>query len=174
MKKYLFTLSLVLGSTFLFAQQKNKIALGFNLNQFQSDFGLGVHVISPYFGNNAVAVKVGANLQWFQHSDGDETVWSPYNNFQIGFRGRHPVVKDKIFVYGEGGMVLLLPNSKLSSEKSVFGGYGLFGFEFFANKSLSYYIELGGMGTAAKADKVATKPIYSNGFTSSVGLRMQL
>ena len=51
---------------------------------------------------------------------------------------------------------------------------GLLGFEFLANQRLSYFVELGGMGTGAKADKTPLKPIYSNGFTASTGIRFRL
>jgi hypothetical protein len=36
---------------------------------------------------------------------------------------------------------------------------------------VSYFIELGGVGTGANADKVTGNPIYSNGFLISVGFR---
>ena len=42
------------------------------------------------------------------------------------------------------------------------------------NKSINYFIELGGVGTGAKADKIAFKPIYSNGFLIDVGFRVCL
>jgi hypothetical protein len=54
------------------------------------------------------------------------------------------------------------------------GGYGLFGFEFFFTKFGNYFIEIGAVGTGAKADKVASKPIYSNGLTVSTGMRFIL
>ena len=53
------------------------------------------------------------------------------------------------------------------------GGYGLFGFEFFMNSRNNYFIEIGGVGTGAVADKVANSPIYSNGLLINVGFRHQ-
>ena len=38
----------------------------------------------------------------------------------------------------------------------------------------SYFIEIGGIGTGATADKVANKPIYSNGLMLSTGFRIYL
>lgn len=172
--KFLLAATLLSVSSFIYAQEKNSFGVGLSINQFQDDFGLGVHIISPYFANNSVAVKLGGNFQWFQHTGNNETTWTPYQNIQIGFRGRHSIIENKMFVYGEGGTVLLLPNSKFSTEETILGGYGLFGFEFSANHRLSYYVELGGMGTGAKADKIPLKPIYSNGFTASTGLRFRL
>ncbi len=50
-----------------------------------------------------------------------------------------------------------------------------FGFEFFftenTNRNPSYFIELGGIGTGAIANKLSSNPIYSNGFLISVGYR---
>jgi hypothetical protein len=168
------TAALLSISPFIYSQEKKHFGIGININQFQNDFGLGVHVLSPYFANNSVAVKLGANLQWFQHIDNNETIWSPYSNIQLGFRSRHQIIQNKIFIYGEGGPVLLKPNATFSTQQTIFGGYGLFGFEFFAIDKLGYFIELGGMGTGAKADKIQSKPIFSNGFTAATGLRFRL
>ncbi len=150
----------------------SKFEIGFNLNQFQRDYGLGVHLISPYFFNSTSAVRVGANFQWLEYFNGTETVWNTYQSFQAGFRGRSTIVSDKIYIYGEGGFVILLPNSEFSTESVNFGGYGLFGFEFKPASKFAYFIELGGMGSGAVADKVGGKPIYSNGFITTVGFRV--
>lgn len=150
----------------------NKFEIGFNLNQFQRDYGLGVHVISPYFWNSSSAVKAAANFQWLEHFDGTETVWTTYQSFQVGFRSRSTIISDKIYIYGEGGFMVLLPNSEFSTESINFGGYGLFGFEFKPASKFAYFIELGGMGSGAVADKVPGKPIYSNGFITTVGFRI--
>src|SRR5690606_20448021 len=98
------------------------------------------------FANNSVAVKLGGNFQWLQYAENNETVWTPYQNIQMGFRGRHPIIENKIFVYGEGGVVLLLPASKFSTKNTLSGGYGLFGFEFLTHHRSGYYFEAGGMG----------------------------
>ena len=74
----------------------------------------------------------------------------------------------------KGGILTILPNSDFSSQSSIFGGYGLFGFEFKPIPKFAYFIELGGAGTGATADKIAGKPIYSNGFLTCVGLRLKL
>jgi hypothetical protein len=151
-----------------------KLGIGFQVNQFQRDFGIGVHVVSPYFVNSKIALRLSGNLQWLEHASDDETTWTPYANFQLGIRGRQFVVDDKVIMYGEGGATLLLPNSTFSNVESKFGGYGLFGFEFYPTPRLAYFLELGGMGTGATAEKITGKPIYSNGFVTSVGFRFGL
>jgi hypothetical protein len=103
-----------------------------------------------------------------------ETVWMPYSNVSLGLIGISAVIVEHIRLYGEGGTVLLFPSDSFSSKSIVVGGYGLFGFEFFMDKNGCYFIELGGIGTGAVADKVLSKPIYSNGFTISTGFRFYL
>ena len=117
--KFLLTTSFLFVSFFLYAQEKNSFAVGFNLNQFQNDFGLGVHILSPYFANKTVAIKLTGNYQWFQHIANGETTWTPYQNVQLGFRGKHSIIENKLIVYGEGGTVLLLPNSKFSTNEGL-------------------------------------------------------
>ena len=152
--------------------QSNKLELGIQVNQFQNDFGIGAHLISPYFLNSKVAVRAGANFQWFEHYEGAETTWTPYQSFQLGLRSRTAIIENKLFIYGEGGVVFILPNSDFSSEDTEFGGYGVFGFEFKTNQKFAYFIELGGVGTGANADLVGNVPIYSNGFLTQVGFRI--
>lgn len=148
----------------------NRPSIGFNVSQYQNDFGIGVHFLTPYFFNNSFAVKIGGNVQWLEYSNPDAR-WTPYWNLQLGFRGREFIVGDKISIYGEGGLVMLLPNIEFSSRNFQAGGYGLFGFEFMTAYGLSYFIETGGIGTGARADKVPGGPIYSNGFMTNVGFR---
>ena len=150
----------------------NGVGIGFSVNQVQNDFGLGLHLVSPYFANSKAAVRAGGNLQWFQHTEGNEITWSPYGSMQVGIRGRQPVIDDRVFIYGEGGALILFPGSKFSSESTRFGGYGLFGFELYTSQRFSYFIELGGAGAGARADKLPLKPIYSNGFVATAGFRV--
>ncbi|MBC8485793.1 MAG: hypothetical protein H8D45_07100, partial [Bacteroidetes bacterium] len=78
-----------------------------------------------------------------------------------------------IRLYGEGGIISLFPSDEFSSEEFVFGGYGLFGFEFYMNSRSNYFIEIGGVGTGATADNITNEPIYSNGLLISTGFRIQ-
>lgn len=150
----------------------NRFEIGFNISQCQKDFGFGVNVISPYFMRKTIAIKAGTSILWFENFNGSETVMTTYQNFQLGMRGRSIIVNHNISIYGEGGTFIVLPNSDFSSQRSVFGGYGLFGFEFRIVPRVAYFIELGGVGTGATADKIAGKPIYSTGFLTNVGLKI--
>jgi len=150
-----------------------RLQLGFQLNQIQHDFGMGINVTSPRFFHRHVAIRLGANVQWLQYiaPASLETNWKTYGVYKLGVNGISGFITKSIMVYGEGGLVMMAPNKKFSDKSLISGGYGLFGFEFIINKHFSYFIELGGMGTGAIAEKSLYKTVYANGFTTSVGIR---
>ena len=112
------------------------------------------------------------------HFDGDITQWKAYHNVKIGVVSVGATICDQIRLYGEGGTSIVIMDNNFSAKQMTFGGYGVFGFEFFMTKIdkafLSYYIELGGIGSGAVAEKINTKPIISNGFLITTGLRIYL
>ncbi|WP_439132332.1 hypothetical protein [Polaribacter sp.] len=173
----LFPLILIGGiATGTCAQERKEInsnwGLGFHLKQNQRDFGLGVNFTSPFFAQKQVALRVRANLLFNEHlKNVNTTTWTPYSSMSLGVLGVAGNIGEFIRLYGEGGVTMLLPSNKFSSESTVFGGYGLFGFEFFMDKSSNYFIEIGGVGTGATADKVVGNPIYANGLLIHVGFR---
>ena len=175
MKKTIFTLSIIFTFLVISNAQEDKIShkfgAGFQINQYQNDFGLGVNLTSPYFVYNRMALRFRGNLMFYQHVKDNETTWSPYSNISLGLIGVGGYVADFIKLYGEGGIIGLFPSEEFSSESFLIGGYGLFGFEFYMSHSLNYYIELGAVGTGAIADKLPANPIYSNGFLINVGFR---
>lgn len=151
----------------------SKFSYGFQLVKFQDEFGFGVHLLSPEFKNLRLNAKI--NLNWLNHpgNQGNQT-WTEFLNNQFGLN-YHMSITNRINLYSEGGVVFLFPNNSFSDESIGFGGYGLFGFEFFftenTRRNPSYFIELGGIGTGAVANKIVSNPIYSNGFLISVGYR---
>jgi hypothetical protein len=75
--------------------------------------------------------------------------------------------------------VLYLLGDGLSEKAVAFGGLGGFGFEYhFMTETrdgpVSYHMELGGIGTNARADKLAGKPLFGGGFVINVGMRWYL
>ena len=150
---------------------KNGMGFGFHLLQYQDDFGMGVNLVSPYFVNQKIGIRLKANLMYNQNVIDGITEWIPYANVSLGIIGLGGYVSERIRLYGEGGVLLLFPPDKLSSQNVEVGSYGLFGFEFFFSDLGNYFIEIGGVGTGAKADKIEASPIYSNGLTIGVGLR---
>ena len=155
----------------------NDFALGYALNQFGKDFGIGLSATSPFIGGR-MAFRVSENYQWRESFDGDITTWKGYHNVKVGVLSVGTIICDQIRLYGEGGATIVIVDKNLSAQQTTIGGYGLFGFEFFMDKiekaPLSYYIELGGIGTGAVAEKINTKPILSNGFLITTGFRIYL
>ncbi len=176
-KNVLLVLIIVFGMNAIKAQEMpiNKgLGFGFQLSQFQRDFGVGLNFTSPYFANEKIAVRLKGNLVYNENVQDSITKWTPYTNLSIGLVGASGKIGDYIRLYGEGGILGLFPSNEFSSNQFEFGGYGIFGFEFFMNNSSNYFIEIGGVGTGAIADKIALKPIYSNGLLISTGFRMHL
>ena len=184
MKKTLLFVALMMSifsTIHLFAQSQtslikpSRMEFGFNLNQFENDFGTGINFTSPFFVKNTFAVRISGSYQWLQNipSGSTDTKWSGYINIRFGVIGVGGIIANSIRLYGEGGWVVIVPNKNFS-DKTSFGGYGLFGFEFFMTDRINYFIELGGIGTGATAEKLAGKPIYSNGFLISTGFRVSL
>lgn len=157
---------------------KSSTALGFHLNQYQKDFGMGINITSPYFFYDRVAIRLRVNMMFNESLDQYATTieykWYPYLNAQLGLIGVAGYVSPRIKLYGEGGFIFLFPNKDISSENFEFGGYGHFGFEFYMSNFNSYFIELGGVGTGARANLTPARPIYSNGFLISTGFRFHL
>jgi hypothetical protein len=174
--KIILTVSLSISILILKAQdekfQLNKgIGIGYQINQYQNDFGVGLNITSPLFWHNRMAIRLKSNLMYNENVKNAITSWTPYSNVSLGLIGIGGMVSDKIRLYGEGGFLGIFPSSEFSSKDFEFGGYGAFGFEFFMSKFMNYFIEIGGVGSGAFADKIVNKPIYSNGLTVSAGLR---
>ena len=148
--------------------------IGGQVGQYQRDFGIGLHMTSPYFANGTSAVRLKGNLVWNEHLNSiSETTWTSYSNLALGLVRSVGGMNGFIRLYGESGAILLFPSDAFSTEFIQFGGYGLFGTEFLLDEHMSYFLEAGGVGTGARADKVAGVPIYSNGFVINVGVRAQ-
>lgn len=152
---------------------KNGVGAGFQINQYQDDFGLGLTLTSLYL-RDAVAIRVRGNLMFNENVRVNETSWDSYFNFTAGLVGIGGYASEKIRLYGEGGFIGLFPASEFSDKDFVAGGYGLFGFEFYMDARRNYFIEIGGVGTDAREDNVPGRPIYSNGLLISTGFRLVL
>jgi hypothetical protein len=174
MKKSVLLLSFIFSASVLMAQENQRntgMSFGYQLVEYQQDFGVGLQATSPFFLFDHAAVRVKANQMWFEHMDESaEVKWTSYQNLSIGLIGVSGYVGDFARVYSEGGVIWLFPSSDFSDKKSEFGGYGLVGLEVFT-AGPSVFVEGGGMGTGAQATELTGSPIYSNGFVTSVGLR---
>ncbi len=153
----------------------NHFSLGYSINQFGKDFGLGLAATTPFIANS-IAFRVSENYMWCDYYDGSNTIWRGYHNVKLGVVTTAAIINNQIRVYAEGGVLMLITDKAFSSQSYSIGGYGVFGFEFLLRKMedahMSYFIEMGGMGTGAVAEKLATKPILSNGFLMSTGFKI--
>ncbi len=177
--KWLFTAIIAFALGVIQAQStsssiKNGVGIGFNITEHQSDFGMGLNLVSPAILNQRIALRLNANLVYHQHLVNNVYRWTPYSNISLGLVGYSGMVTNRIRLYGEGGVIAIQPSSDFSSSQMDVGGYGLFGFEFFFAEFGNYYIEIGSVGIGAVADKVNAQPIYSNGMSLSVGFRFFL
>ena len=155
----------------------NDTSVGFMLDGGNGDFSTGIGVTSPWFFGSSLALQAAAMQSWYMHgvdSATGEEDWKPYTSYKLGLMGGGTTVSGFMRMYGAGGLLYILPNRAVSEKKSVTGSYGAFGFEFLSGRSLNYYIELGTKGIAANADKLPGKPLYGNGFSSTVGFRYYL
>lgn len=177
MKKIGISITMILLALQIQAQEalNKNFGIGGQVGQHQNDFGIGLNMTSPYFATGKMAVRLKGNLIWNEHiNSNSETTWASYSNLSLGFVQSVGEINNFLRIYGEGGVIWLLPSDEFSSKSIQLGGYGLFGFEFFFDKHFNYFFEAGGVGTGAKADKIVGNPIYSNGFLINVGIRTQL
>lgn len=181
--KHSILISFLFISTIIGAQEKPKnahLSLGFKLHQTAKDFGLGGEVTSPLFAHNSIGIRASASVQYLEYYDfiDNETTWEPYTSYRLGMVGIGGRPLPFLKLYGEGGLQVTAASSSISTETIDLGGYGLFGFEMFMSNDgsdfISYYIELGGAGGSAVADKLTRKPLYNNGFLIGTGFRLYL
>jgi len=151
-----------------------KLALGYQIGQYQDDFNVGLNVTTPYFANGRMAIRLRGNWVKHQHPDeSGEDTWTGYSNISIGLVGVSAEIQDFMRLYGEGGLLLLFPSETIDSKNAVANGFGFFGFEFYAHRSFNYFLEAGG-GGGSVADRLVTRSIYSNGFIIQTGFRFHL
>ncbi len=154
------------------SQEKSGFRLAYNLSEVQGDFGLGFQAESPRFIHNSLTLKLRANQMFLNYDKGGMNDWTPYWTFGLG-AGNNPIpLSNAVSIYGEGGVMLILPHSDFSASKEEWGGYGVFGFNFNISPSFCYFMEAGGIGSGATADRSDNHRIYSNGFIMQVGLKV--
>lgn len=155
-------------------EAENRVQAGLQLSQYQNDFGMGLNLTTPWFANQAIAVRLRSQAMYLEHLNDGTTTWTPYFNTTLGVATHTGRAGDSIRLYAEGGVIGIVPSDTFTSKSFEFGGYGLFGFEFFMTSGSNYFIELGAAGTGAKANRADHQPFYSNGFTISTGFRFLL
>ena len=128
---------------------------------------------------DAAALRAEAAIVMAPLVEGATEGMVSYPAFRLGLAGYSGMSGDIVRLYGVGGITIALPNDKLSDKNWVFGGWGGFGFEFFARRSgneggFCYWIELGTNGMGAKTDALPVHAMLLNGFSTQVGMRWYL
>jgi hypothetical protein len=156
----------------------NGFSVGWDISSFSNNYGFGVRVDTPRFANGKVHVQLAGNFAWVQGVpvDSTDTTWAPYTLIRVGIIRSSPIRNLPLRFYGGGGVALILPTNKVSEKSAQGGGYGVTGLELAMpeNENVRWFVELGGMGTGAKADRLATSPIYANGFIIGWGFRYDM
>ena len=159
-------------------EKRSGLSLGFALHRFQDDFGMSGVIGTPTFAGDTLRITAAGGVAWFPHgqSSSGET-WVSYGHTRLVIEGGRRLDGVPIRLYGFGGATALIVPKELSSDGFTMGGVGGFGFEFYMPKGgrdgpVSYFIELGGIGTGAHANRQAASPIFANGFLATVGLRV--
>jgi hypothetical protein len=156
-------------------------SLGMDVQRMQDDFGVALRAGSPFFFDGTTRITVGGGVDWYPHGLSAEGLneWITYGHARLTIEGGRRIEGAPIRLYGFGGVQLLFLPDRLSSKSIGVGGVGGFGFEFYmrhnaADGPVSYFIELGGVGTNATANHQAGHPNLATGFLSTAGLRWYL
>jgi hypothetical protein len=158
--------------------QHHGFSLGTDVLRMQDDFALGVRVSSPSLFQDSIRLTLAGGVAWFPHdqnASGNEQ-WRTYGHARFVVEAGHRIEGTPIRLYGFGGVLLLALPDSLSSNSIAPGGLGGFGFEFYMPRGgndgpLSYFLELGGLGTGAKANHAPGHPSIGSGFLVAAGLR---
>ena len=156
-------------------------AIGYALHRAQDDFGMGGSIATPRFAGDRLRLAIGGGGAWSPHAvttDGEQD-WAGYGEVRLVLEAGARAPGSPVRLYGFGGPALLVLPDRLSDDQVALGGLGGFGFEYYfmqdgGDGPVSYFTELGGFGTGARADNQAGRPMLANGFLIAVGLRWTL
>lgn len=168
----------VSGLIFFFStctEAQSKFAIGLNFNQTISSFGMGLNFSTPLI-SKSFQIRLSANVMGLAGvpASSMRSSLEGYELFRLGIAGKGVNIADKARVYWEGGPLLVLNNSSVTDKKFNIGGYGVFGMEYMMFKKAAVFLEGGGIGTGAKAEKFVGQPLYSTGLFFGTGLRFYL
>lgn len=161
-------------STYAFGQNGTtaKWGVGFHLNEWGNDFGIGGSVTTPFFFN-IVAIDIGYFETFNSNSPRIGAQWEPYGIIDFGVRSKAGQLTPWFHMYGFGRVSFVVGYPEEWTVDSPVSGVGGFGFEFNTHTGglspVSYFIELGGRGGFDIG--FAEEPSTAGGFHLSTGLR---
>lgn len=141
-----------------------------------------IDMTTPYFMKKTTAVRLRASISFFdyiavkegvsiENAAEDKTdIYSLY----LGLRYKISKPSSRFRQYLEAGVVGIIPNNDISSDKFSTGFYAFFGAEYMRSDRDGYFIEAGGTRVKTKAEKVLGKPYYASGFQVVFGWRFYL
>jgi hypothetical protein len=147
------------------------VSFGIEEGGWSGIFGPGLRVHVPFFssigGSRGNGGSFGATLRGVFLSGANASptaVPAEHAGGRLELIGRSPVFLNLVRLYGGGGVDLLAgigssegfdtqirtsfagPPLPVASHKAIFSGGGEFGFEFFLQRSFSFFLEVGGWG----------------------------
>jgi hypothetical protein len=154
------------------------LAVGMSVHRLQDNFGVSGSVSSPTFFNEKARMTADGGVAWYPYGTGasGDQEWLPFGQSRVVVESGHRVGRAPLRLYGFGGAMLIFRSERLSDDLLAVAGIGGFGFEFFMptntmNAPASYFIEIGGVGSGARATKIPGRPILLNGFVVEAGVR---
>ncbi|MEZ4930886.1 MAG: hypothetical protein R2788_01985 [Saprospiraceae bacterium] len=157
------------------AQRELPFRVGFQLTELHSDFGLGLNLDVPLPGK-LPTLRLAGNWHWLEIPGETRSQTASFQTIRLGIANEGWEVAEKIKVYGEGGVLFLLPANMLSGDGLATGGYGLFGFEFFAKEmnGSSLFLEVGGTSAGRRVERRESVPTFGAGLLLGAGLRVAI
>ncbi len=157
------------------AQDKKPVRVGFQLQELQTSFGMGLNVTLPMPGYWP-SVRVAGNWHWLEVPGEADSQLADFQTFRIGLASDGWQIAEKIRVYGEGGALFINAGNHLSNNPLTPGGYGLFGFEFFTSSlgGSSLYLEMGATSAGLRVERPDGTPRFGAGFLLGAGFRVAL
>lgn len=145
--------------------------VGFQLNEWGNDFGIGFSVHSPEI-KGILSFDASYSSQFRSSITITDEAWLPYGIASLGLRAKAGQITPWFHMYGFG-RVTVLTNGADGWDVGKVSGHGGFGFEFNTHGSgmspVSYYIELGGSG--GFSDVHTFHQSVAGGFSTTVGFR---
>ena len=153
-------------------------AIGVAVERVQDNFGVSGTWSSRAFFDEKARMTASGGVAWYPNGTGSSgnQEWLPFGHSRVVVESGHRVGRAPLRLYGFGGAMLIFRSERLSDDVLAVAGVGGFGFEFFApttsmDAPVSYFIEIGGVGSGARAANLPGQPILLNGFLVQSGLR---
>jgi hypothetical protein len=140
---------------------------------------VGASLTTPFRYGHRVAFRGGVERHLLSAVDqaGEKESQFAYTVFRAGVVAFAGMVADQIYLYAEGGALVLQPDLDVAQDAS-FGGYGQLGVELFPrvpgqSPQYSMFFELGlRHAPHAVAKELNGEPYYASGGTARAGARV--